>query len=124
MNSAAQADAEIITLRAIALKRRLPLLRPTDVHCRDHNATSYSTETFLRILVNKLFSAEIITLRAIALKRCRAAEDRSSGIAEIITLRAIALKPMSARVLNALLGCRDHNATSYSTETMKLRCSK
>ena len=36
---------------------------------RDHNATSYSTETFfLLLVVLVLLVAEIITLRAIALK--------------------------------------------------------
>ena len=61
--------------------------------CRDHNATSYSTETK---------SADL---------------DLSSPVfAEIITLRAIALKLFSPN--NRLsLSCRDHNATSYSTET-------
>ena len=61
---------------------------------RDHNATSYSTETSLVVL-----------------------PPMHLGLAEIITLRAIALK------LNGTIGVakraksRDHNATSYSTET-------
>ena len=36
---------------------------------RDHNATSYSTETRVRGLLRALRAAEIITLRAIALKQ-------------------------------------------------------
>ena len=65
---------------------------------RDHNATSYSTETNKPVRNKEKESlAEIITLRAIALKRNRGAEDLLSG-----TYR------------------RDHNATSYSTETMRL----
>ena len=61
---------------------------------RDHNATSYSTETLLsQVRVANSFVAEIITLRAIALKLSS-------------TDRPTALKPR-----------RDHNATSYSTET-------
>ena len=84
---------------------------------RDHNATSYSTETkrsrhfrslpqraeiiTLRAIalkphlpndVVRVFGAEIITLRAIALKHFTG--NRGMGVlyAEIITLRAIALK--------------------------------
>ena len=87
-------EAEIITLRAIALKL-LERLKKRKRFRRDHNATSYSTETDVSFWY---------VLKDLP--------------AEIITLRAIALKPMSARVLNALLGCRDHNATSYSTETL------
>ena len=86
--------AEIITLRAIALKRR---------EFRDHVP---------------LKAAEIITLRAIALKLCQLTVTEPAGIAEIITLRAIALK--HSRDLESLqpMHCRDHNATSYSTETL------
>ena len=47
--------AEIITLRAIALKHFLRTGKTAAVRGRDHNATSYSTETSSRILVNKLF---------------------------------------------------------------------
>ena len=39
--------------------------------------------------------------------------------AEIITLRAIALKQRTARMFAFSLTCRDHNATSYSTETLR-----
>ena len=109
---------------------------------RDHNATSYSTETkrsrHFRSLPQR---AEIITLRAIALKPRMFAFHSACGIAEIITLRAIALKPRRQRgrpntyaaeiiTLRAIAlklhaswldvfarCCRDHNATSYSTET-------
>ena len=60
---------------------------------RDHNATSYSTETSLCPASNpRLFRAEIITLRAIALKQLEAIEPKFGEMAEIITLRAIALK--------------------------------
>ena len=65
-------------------------------------------------------SAEIITLRAIALKHVRAGlSDAEFGFAEIITLRAIALKLRSSRIHEARPAKgRDHNATSYSTETI------
>ena len=69
---------------------------------RDHNATSYSTETqefFLRLVV---LLAEIITLRAIALKRCRNFYWWHGFCAEIITLRAIALKLVGTVVIFAL----------------------
>ena len=60
---------------------------------RDHNATSYSTETSSAVLLlMHLGLAEIITLRAIALKRARTSWRTSCSQAEIITLRAIALK--------------------------------
>ena len=86
---------------------------------RDHNATSYSTETCgyqdrHRISDN----AEIITLRAIALKLTDGAlKITVDGVAEIITLRAIALKPLSRHNFWRDVCSRDHNATSYSTET-------
>ena len=61
---------------------------------RDHNATSYSTETDTQVVANEhQAKAEIITLRAIALKPNPKVADQLSGTAEIITLRAIALKP-------------------------------
>ena len=60
---------------------------------RDHNATSYSTETRVELLFTALIKAEIITLRAIALKHV----SRFAG--------------------NEPANGRDHNATSYSTET-------
>ena len=69
--------AEIITLRAIALKR------------------------LIGILTNLIKEAEIITLRAIALKPKEEAVRREALPAEIITLRAIALK----RALPALAAC-------------------
>ena len=61
--------------------------------------------------------AEIITLRAIALKPYGVVSDSFHGFAEIITLRAIALKLATGRSLNTTPAGRDHNATSYSTET-------
>ena len=64
---------------------------------RDHNATSYSTET-------KLYE-----------------RDARGGTAEIITLRAIALKRIESCLISMRpVKGRDHNATSYSTETLKL----
>ena len=85
---------------------------------RDHNATSYSTETSRRGRFEVLNRAENITLRAIALKLQNEPQFLfDSYIAEIITLRAIALKPLVFNDVNKLIGGRDHNATSYSTET-------
>ena len=67
--------------------------------------------------MTKLSNAEIITLRAIALKLFRAAPAAAAQAAEIITLRAIALKH-AWRFSNLIVNSgRDHNATSYSTET-------
>ena len=87
---------------------------------RDHNATSYSTETCNIVL--KLYGlprAEIITLRAIALKQRRQGCPMVLKSAEIITLRAIALKLHECIMLNFSYDySRDHNATSYSTETL------
>ena len=60
---------------------------------RDHNATSYSTET----------------------KRVASLDEDER--AEIITLRAIALKHLGATPFHGGAYRRDHNATSYSTET-------
>ena len=135
--------AEIITLRAIALKLHASWLDVFARCCRDHNATSYSTETSVwtssrvkavsrdhnatsystetrRVgaLIVSASGAEIITLRAIALKLYKGVSD---GVrvkkAEIITLRAIALKPFGSPPQQVVSLCRDHNATSYSTET-------
>ena len=89
---------------------------------RDHNATSYSTETGHRAhKASESEKAEIITLRAIALKRDdHDKASRSLAYAEIITLRAIALKRISWRLFGSYFDRRDHNATSYSTETFIL----
>ena len=111
--------AEIITLRAIALKPIFAISRLLAFCCRDHNATSYSTETRrVGALIVSASGAEIITLRAIALKLYKGVSD---GVrvkkAEIITLRAIALKPFGSPPQQVVSLCRDHNATSYSTET-------
>ena len=85
--------------------------------CRDHNATSYSTETDRVWRCGVSRRAEIITLRAIALKHRRRSRQSFWLQAEIITLRAIALKQFpSTRMLFHIIS-RDHNATSYSTET-------
>ena len=114
-----QDAAEIITLRAIALKPIFAISRLLAFCCRDHNATSYSTETRrVGALIVSASGAEIITLRAIALKLYKGVSD---GVrvkkAEIITLRAIALKPFGSPPQQVVSLCRDHNATSYSTET-------
>ena len=112
--------AEIITLRAIALKPIFAISRLLAFCCRDHNATSYSTETRrVGALIVSASGAEIITLRAIALKLYKGVSD---GVrvkkAEIITLRAIALKLEGIRDnTKSREVSRDHNATSYSTET-------
>ena len=88
--------AEIITLRAIALKQIETNGGRQTVNCRDHNATSYSTETTVVMLKFQ--------------RTCNA---------EIITLRAIALKRNIRRRNNRCIASRDHNATSYSTETIR-----
>ena len=62
--------------------------------------------------------AEIITLRAIALKPRRQRGRPNTYAAEIITLRAIALKLHASWLDVFARCCRDHNATSYSTETL------
>ena len=61
--------------------------------------------------------AEIITLRAIALKHLNLKEVKALNEAEIITLRAIALKHDATEAKLRDAASRDHNATSYSTET-------
>ena len=66
---------------------------------RDHNATSYSTETYEGAKGKIIIHAEIITLRAIALKRNKKGGTRYKYRAEIITLRAIALKPDGSTVV-------------------------
>ena len=70
---------------------------------RDHNATSYSTETFHRSAQFSLVTfAEIITLRAIALKLFRLLTSKTIRCyAEIITLRAIALKLAVTKIATA-----------------------
>ena len=67
----------------------------TGIYSRDHNATSYSTETGRWSRRGASFcAAEIITLRAIALKPRSKVRGALLLTAEIITLRAIALKQM------------------------------
>ena len=90
-------------------------------YSRDHNATSYSTETTSQHdQTPSISAAEIITLRAIALKPRRQRGRPNTYAAEIITLRAIALKPIFAISRLLAFCCRDHNATSYSTETRRV----
>ena len=61
--------AEIIMLRAIALKPSITLVEFLNLKSRDHNATSYSTETQRQGQQSQEHcQAEIIMLRAIALK--------------------------------------------------------
>ena len=110
-------DAEIITLRAIALKPSNGRRLSCALRCRDHNATSYSTETNRRNKSSRSCNAEIITLRAIALKLSSNRSPYGSKTAEIITLRAIALKRCTCGYPTHCSDGRDHNATSYSTET-------
>ena len=88
---------EIITLRAIALK-------------------------LVAIIADGCLSiVEIITLRAIALKHLeRSKQSDLYALVEIITLRAIALKRHGVHGHRASTLRRDHNATSYSTETLKV----
>ena len=111
---------------------------------RDHNATSYSTETRESKHPSSALGTEIITLRAIALKlkgtigvakRAKSRDHNATSYstetaqcedffvwslyAEIITLRAIALKQDLIVIGSALGVGRDHNATSYSTETTR-----
>ena len=62
-------EAEIIMLRAIALKQNNGVIVRSTKLSRDHNATSYSTETTVWSGTIGRSSAEIIMLRAIALKR-------------------------------------------------------
>ena len=109
--------AEIITLRAIALKRDLS---------RIVAIFSIAEIITLRAIALKLrgwtmciltFRAEIITLRAIALKRGKSGNSHDARNAEIITLRAIALKQSLTYDDRHSFPRRDHNATSYSTET-------
>ena len=66
--SLAPCIAEIITLRAIALKPATAFVSAIEDLSRDHNATSYSTETLREPERARQGPAEIITLRAIALK--------------------------------------------------------
>ena len=88
--------------------------------CRDHNATSYSTETYQKLSCNYVNGqVEIITLRAIALKLLASRCPYGLPV-EIITLRAIALKLEMEAARFFACECRDHNATSYSTETYAL----
>ena len=85
---------------------------------RNHNATSYSTETAVNALV-----ADFLSRRDHNATSYSTETDVSFWYvlkdlpAEIITLRAIALKPFGSPPQQVVSLCRDHNATSYSTET-------
>ena len=113
--------AEIITLRAIALKLRSARTFLCGAYMsRDHNATSYSTETATRRMLVVASWCRDHNATSYSTETSKCIIEPLSPAAEIITLRAIALKrdtPMRVRVLNAR---RDHNATSYSTETKLL----
>ena len=114
-------NAEIITLRAIALKLQLGAGPNGSAMRRDHNATSYSTETFSRILVNKLFlisrdhnatsySTETKTIRGNTILTSSRDHNATSYSTETD----------SSDTRHNALDSRDHNATSYSTETFFL----
>ena len=86
--------------------------------CRDHNATSYSTETFFLLAVLVLLAAEIITLRAIALKRCSTTPTCGRPASRDHNATSYSTETLSSfDQQDDTLLCRDHNATSYSTET-------
>ena len=112
-------EAEIITLRAIALKLKASqIAEPEFSKSRDHNATSYSTETsrlHLPIL-NRLRRDHNATSYSTETFYSRRSSP-GPNFAEIITLRAIALKQDDGMVVGTSKLSRDHNATSYSTET-------
>ena len=87
-------EAEIITLRAIALKLKASqIAEPEFSKSRDHNATSYSTETS--------------RLHLPILNRLRRDHNATSYSTETAVNALVA----------DFLSRRDHNATSYSTET-------
>ena len=112
--------AEIITLRAIALKQIFRTLKTSIRRGRDHNATSYSTETELDTGEGKSVTSSRdhnATSYSTETRHVEAQELPPS--AEIITLRAIALKPFVDASTNIGVNGRDHNATSYSTETRR-----
>ena len=89
--------------------------------CRDHNATSYSTETQdTQDAVNE-HQAEIITLRAIALKLRRCVISSRCLLRRDHNATSYSTETYFQPAVLALLASRDHNATSYSTETMHVR---
>ena len=112
--------AEIITLRAIALKRDKPTnTKIFKSQSRDHNATSYSTETsLLKLCISTRMNSRDHNATSYSTETSDYQLVRRGKRPEIITLRAIALKrhipgvPQSSQIKS-----RDHNATSYSTET-------
>ena len=66
---------------------------------RDHNATSYSTETFSHTLANKLFSSRDHNATSYSTEtKGPGVEISLGGKAEIITLRAIALKRVTTAI--------------------------
>ena len=85
---------------------------------RDHNATSYSTETKLYHRRTKHIARRDQNATSYSTETGNYLKLHRKQLAEIITLRAIALKrhipgvPQSSQIKS-----RDHNATSYSTET-------
>ena len=84
---------------------------------RDHNATSYSTETCLSTLCLASLTSRDHNATSYSTETKMVTWTLYRDRAEIITLRAIALKRGSGASGNAPTIGRDHNATSYSTET-------
>ena len=85
---------------------------------RDHNATSYSTETALRPLtIAGIVCRDHNATSYSTETQLGSGEFQVFDLAEIITLRAIALKLGHHQVILHDPSSRDHNATSYSTET-------
>ena len=85
--------AKIITLRAIALKHMADKIWNSLGEGEDHNATSYSTETFWRLFLVTLCGSE----------------DHNATSYSTETTNFVPTGFLPER--------EDHNATSYSTET-------
>ena len=85
---------------------------------RDHNATSYSTETRkVQALKFPSVVAEIITLRAIALKQDDGMVVGTSKLSRDHNATSYSTETAVNALVADFLSRRDHNATSYSTET-------
>ena len=110
--------AEIITLRAIALK--LEGIRDNTKSrevSRDHNATSYSTETrgasgYLMCFFSRDHNATSYSTETTPAQRRSPSVRSRDHNATSYSTETLHRKPWYGRAL-----CRDHNATSYSTET-------
>ena len=86
---------------------------------RDHNATSYSTETERRSCEKRGSACRDHNATSYSTETRVTRLSRLLDRAEIITLRAIALKHDHNLSFDSDLRSRDHNATSYSTETVR-----